>query len=143
MAPKIATARITFSASKIDFADDTLADEIARTFTDAADEFMAGNAFETHVAFKDLQISGADTGEMNLDDCALRAACFSATARCAGDPRFSILDPRPRTGWRIGCMEAQLMTIPVKGAHVCGMSSQLLSGWAHFVSGCGISSPST
>ena len=41
MAPKIATARITFSASKIDFADDTLADEIARTFSDTADEFMA------------------------------------------------------------------------------------------------------
>jgi hypothetical protein len=143
MAAKIAPARITFSASKVDFADDTLAEKIARTFTDAADEFMAGNAFESHVAFENLQISGADTGEMNLyKRCLIFTSC-GATASRPYDLGFSIRDLRRGKRRRIGCIEAQLVTVPIQRKHVCGMSSQLLSGWAHFVLGCGISSPST
>jgi hypothetical protein len=96
VATKIAPAGITLSTAKVNFADDALANEIAGAITDGADELVAGNTFEIHVAFEDLQIRGADAGEMNLDDCALIFIIWGATASRSYNLRFSILDPRPR-----------------------------------------------
>lgn len=95
MAIKIAPAEITFSTAKIDLADNSFAEEVARSLTDTADELMPGNTFETHVAFEDLQIRGADAGEMNLNEASCLTLGSEATASRLYDPRFSILYPRP------------------------------------------------
>jgi hypothetical protein len=83
VATKIAPAQITFSAAKINFTDHSLANKIARAVADAANELMAGNAFETHVASEDLQIRGADAGEMNLEE---RCLIFTSCGATAGRP---------------------------------------------------------
>jgi hypothetical protein len=57
---------------------------------------MPGNAFETHVAFEDVQIGGADAGKMNLDDCALGFTNCGATASRPYKVRFSIFNLRSR-----------------------------------------------
>jgi hypothetical protein len=94
VATKLAPAPITFSTCKVDLADNSFAEELTRPFTDTPDELMPGNAFETHVPFEDLQIRGANAGEMNLDDRLLIFTICWATVSRARDPRFSILDPR-------------------------------------------------
>jgi hypothetical protein len=67
MTVEIAATRLTVAAAEIDLADHTLADKITRPVTDRTDQFMAGDPSKPHVAFKDLQIGGADAGEMNFD----------------------------------------------------------------------------
>jgi hypothetical protein len=95
VATKIASTRITFSTAKVDLTDNSFAEEFTRPFADAANELVAGNAFETHVAFEDLQIRGADAGEVNLDERGLILTGCWETASRPYNPRFSILDPRP------------------------------------------------
>jgi hypothetical protein len=56
------------AADEIDLADDAPADEIAGTFANRTDELVARHAFETHVAFEDLQVGGTDAGEMNFNN---------------------------------------------------------------------------
>jgi hypothetical protein len=66
VATKLPLARITFSTAKVDLTDNSFAEEFTWPFTDTPDELVAGNTFEIHVTFKDLQIRSADAREMNL-----------------------------------------------------------------------------
>jgi hypothetical protein len=54
-------------ATEVDFTDDPFANKLGRTFDNRADELVARHAFETHVTVKNLQVGGADAGEVNLD----------------------------------------------------------------------------
>jgi hypothetical protein len=67
MAGKIAPAAVATAASEIDFTDRPLAEPLTRTFDNRTDKFVTGHPGKTHVAFENLQISGANTGEMNFD----------------------------------------------------------------------------
>ena len=67
MSAQATGTRVTATAAKIDLSDNPLADELLRSFNNAADEFVAGHARKPHVALEDLQICGADAGEVNLD----------------------------------------------------------------------------
>jgi hypothetical protein len=67
VAAKTASAILTSPAAEIDLTDDTLAEERPRPFAHAADEFMPRHAAKTHVAFKNLQVRGADAGEVNTN----------------------------------------------------------------------------
>ena len=92
MPAEIAPAIIAFATAEVDLAHDALADEITWTFADGTDELMARHAFEAHVAFEDLQIGGADAGEMNFDDGVLIFTSRGATASRPNDPLSSIFE---------------------------------------------------
>jgi len=87
-----AQAMVAPAAAEVDFPYNALIDEFLRSFNDRADKFVARDTSETHVAFKDLQIRGADAGEMNFDQSGLIVTGVEAIARRLGDLRFSILD---------------------------------------------------
>ena len=57
----------TFSAPEINLADDSFADQLTRALLHLTDKLVARYARESHVACKNLQIGGADTGKMNFD----------------------------------------------------------------------------
>jgi hypothetical protein len=67
VAAEPARTPIAPAASEIDFTNHTPAQKFSRSVADLTDELMAGNALETHVASENLQIGGANTGEVNLD----------------------------------------------------------------------------
>ena len=67
MAAEIAPASLASPAAEVDLANHAPADELGRPFNYRTDEFMAGHAFEAHVAFEDLQIGGANAGEVDFD----------------------------------------------------------------------------
>jgi hypothetical protein len=67
MTAKPTIAIVAPAAGEVDFTDHALADELPRSFNDGADEFMSRDTLEIHVAFENLQIGGADAGEMNFD----------------------------------------------------------------------------
>jgi hypothetical protein len=55
------------AAAEVDLPYNALIDEFLRSFNDRADEFVSRDALETHVTFKNLEIGGADAGEMHFD----------------------------------------------------------------------------
>jgi len=72
MAAQIAPASVTIATAEVDLPDYALACEVVGRIDDRADKFMAGYAFKAHVTFKNLQIGGANAGEMNFDDSSWR-----------------------------------------------------------------------
>jgi hypothetical protein len=74
MPAQSAVAVVAIAAGKIDFSDNSLGNERLRSFYDAAGEFMAGDARKIHVAFENLQIGGADAGQVNFHQGGLPAA---------------------------------------------------------------------
>jgi hypothetical protein len=87
-------AKVAPPAGEVDFADHALIDEFLRSFNDGADEFMSGDTLETHVAFENLQIGGADASEMNFDQSSLIDAKSAGAGGRSCDLRSSILDLR-------------------------------------------------
>src|ERR1041384_7465412 len=67
MTIEASAAGSTFAAPEIDLADDPFANQLVRSLFHRTDKLVARYARETHVAGKNLQIGGADTGEMNFD----------------------------------------------------------------------------
>ena len=59
---------VALSADAVDLADDTLVGQAGPWGADyLADKFVAGYAFEIHIAFTNFQISGTDAGKENLN----------------------------------------------------------------------------
>ena len=71
---------------------------------------MSRDTLKIHVAVKNLQIGGANAGEVNLDESGLTVAKSGATASRPYDLRFL-------GRWGIGYIEAQFMAIPVESLH--------------------------
>jgi hypothetical protein len=67
VAAKPTSAIVAAAAGEVDFADNALFDQFLRSCNDRADEFMSRDTLKTHVAFENLEIGGADAGEMNFD----------------------------------------------------------------------------
>jgi hypothetical protein len=55
-------------AGVVDLADHPSAGELRRAVDDVADELVAGNPGEAHVAGQDLEVGGADPGETDTHD---------------------------------------------------------------------------
>ena len=56
---------MTLATGKIDFRYHALPDESSWTLFNDADEFVPRNALKTHITLKNLQICGADAGQMD------------------------------------------------------------------------------
>jgi hypothetical protein len=67
MALEITLTGSAFSAPEVDLANDSFTNDLARPCLYGADKLVARYACETHVAAKNLQIGGADTGKVNFD----------------------------------------------------------------------------
>jgi hypothetical protein len=67
VAAKATITIVATAAGEVDFADNALFDELQRPFNNRADEFVSRDTPESHVTFKNLQIGGADAGEVNFD----------------------------------------------------------------------------
>jgi hypothetical protein len=67
MPAEVPAAKLTPAARKVYFANHALPDERARSLDNRADKFVPRDTPEIHVAFENLQIGGADAGEMDFD----------------------------------------------------------------------------
>jgi len=63
---------MTLATGKIDFRYHALPGETSWTLFNDADEFVSRNALKTHIALKNLQICGADAGQMDPYEGRLR-----------------------------------------------------------------------
>src|SRR5947208_2160340 len=80
-----APAGIALPATEIDLADDAFTNKLPRSLADRAGEFVAGHALEIHVAFENLQVGGANPGELNLDQGKSRVSARRAVGRVEGE----------------------------------------------------------
>jgi len=53
--------------TRVSLANDSFTDDLRGPCLHGADKLVARYAYETHVAAKNLQIGGADTGKVNFD----------------------------------------------------------------------------
>ena len=88
MSAKTAGTTLALPAGEVDLADNTLVDEFLRSVNDRADEFVSRDTLKAHVAFKNLQVGGANAGEVNPDESGLTVAKSGATASRPYDLRF-------------------------------------------------------
>jgi hypothetical protein len=88
---KITSTKLAPAAGEVDFADYALIDEFRWSLDDGTDELVPGDALEAHVTVKNLEIGGADAGEVNLDQGSLIVAKSAAPGGRSCDLRFSIL----------------------------------------------------
>jgi hypothetical protein len=56
MPAKTSTAKLALPASQVDLSNDSLTDQIFRSFLDFTDELVSRHTSKSHVAFKDLKV---------------------------------------------------------------------------------------
>jgi hypothetical protein len=69
--PEIPSAYLAAPARKIDLSDDAPVLQLRRPFRHLADELVSGDTAKIHVAFENLQVGGADSGETDANQSAL------------------------------------------------------------------------
>ena len=67
VAVETTSAIVASAAGEVDFADNPFIDQLRWPFNDRSDELVSRNTLEVHVAFKNLEIGGADAGKVNFD----------------------------------------------------------------------------